>query len=213
MAVRWSPDGEGKRRLWLAPIDRRSPPRQIPNVEGRTPLFGRDGEIFFNFDDFSEGRANWRTFAYRVKQDGTEIRRVFDRPIAGLRNVSPDGRWLVLAMERVTWAVPVPGGPPVRLYRSDGRVAWSRNQKFVSLSVGPSVVSMGMQSNTYILPLSRGQMLPTVPPRGFQSEAELAGVPGMLEVNSPDVVPGPNLQQYAFTRETLQRNLYRIPVP
>ena len=31
-----APDGEGKPRLWLAPLDRRSPPRQIPGVEGRS---------------------------------------------------------------------------------------------------------------------------------------------------------------------------------
>ena len=33
-------DIEGKLRLWLAPLDRRSPPRQIPGVEGDYPAFG-----------------------------------------------------------------------------------------------------------------------------------------------------------------------------
>ena len=42
-----APDSEGKPRLWLAPFDRRSPPRQIPDVEGRTPMIGPSGEIFF----------------------------------------------------------------------------------------------------------------------------------------------------------------------
>jgi Tol biopolymer transport system component len=52
-----SPDGQwvvfeasdpgGKHRLWLAPLDRRSPPRQIPNVEGDGPLFAPDGAVFF----------------------------------------------------------------------------------------------------------------------------------------------------------------------
>ena len=45
--VFFSPDREGKPRLWLAPLDRRSPPRQIPDVEGEGPLFGPNGEIFF----------------------------------------------------------------------------------------------------------------------------------------------------------------------
>src|SRR5262249_52158328 len=40
-------DHEGKQRLWLARLDRRSPPRQIPNVEGRLPVFGPGDEIFF----------------------------------------------------------------------------------------------------------------------------------------------------------------------
>ncbi|MDQ6739330.1 MAG: protein kinase, partial [Actinomycetota bacterium] len=34
-----SPDKAGKTRLWLAPLDRRSPPRQIPNVDGEQPVF------------------------------------------------------------------------------------------------------------------------------------------------------------------------------
>ena len=42
--------GGGKLRLWLAPLDRRSPPRQIPNIEGEQPVFGATGEIFFRSD-------------------------------------------------------------------------------------------------------------------------------------------------------------------
>jgi Tol biopolymer transport system component len=40
-------DDEGKPRLWLVPFDRRSPPRQIPNVEGRQPQFGPDVKSSF----------------------------------------------------------------------------------------------------------------------------------------------------------------------
>src|SRR5207253_2167066 len=32
--VFYSPDRSGKHRLWLAPLDRRSQPRQIPDAEG-----------------------------------------------------------------------------------------------------------------------------------------------------------------------------------
>ena len=52
-----SPDGrqfvvaglgsKGEPRLWVAESDRRSPPRQIPNVQGDMPFFGADGEVFF----------------------------------------------------------------------------------------------------------------------------------------------------------------------
>ena len=41
-------DPEGKRGLWLVPLDRQSPPRRIPNVEGgRQPKFAPDGDILF----------------------------------------------------------------------------------------------------------------------------------------------------------------------
>ena len=59
-----SPDGDGKLRLWLAPLDRRSPPRQIPNIEGEQPVFGATGEIFFRR---VEGTS---AFLYRVQEDG-----------------------------------------------------------------------------------------------------------------------------------------------
>ena len=39
-------DPEGQRGLWLAPLDRQSPPRRIPNAEGgRQPKFVTDGDI------------------------------------------------------------------------------------------------------------------------------------------------------------------------
>jgi hypothetical protein len=40
-------DREGTPRLWLAPVDRSSPPQQIRDVEGGQPRFGPGGEIFF----------------------------------------------------------------------------------------------------------------------------------------------------------------------
>jgi hypothetical protein len=50
-------------------------------------------------------------------------------------------------------------------------------------------------------------------PSGFKSEAEIAKLPGLRIISSAGVTPGPSPEVYAFTRETVQRNLYRIPVP
>src|SRR5207302_2524440 len=36
-------DTAGKVRLWLAPLDRSSAPRQIPDIEGEQPVFGATG--------------------------------------------------------------------------------------------------------------------------------------------------------------------------
>jgi Tol biopolymer transport system component len=59
--VMWTTDAEGKNRLWLAPLDRSSPPRQIPDIEGGQPKFAPSGEILFRrrLDGMS-------TFVYRV---------------------------------------------------------------------------------------------------------------------------------------------------
>src|SRR5437867_5524451 len=85
-----SPDSGGKLRLWLAPLDRRSPPRQIPNIEGEQPVFGATGEVFFRR---VEGTS---AFLYRVQEDGREPRKAIGLPIIALMGASPDRNWLAL---------------------------------------------------------------------------------------------------------------------
>src|SRR5258708_4842155 len=57
-------DGDVKaRRLWLAPLDRHSGPRPIPNTEGaRMPYFAPGGEIYFPGAD---------GFVYKIRPDGS----------------------------------------------------------------------------------------------------------------------------------------------
>jgi Tol biopolymer transport system component len=86
-------DRDGRPRLWLVGFDRQSPPRQIPNVGGRTPRFGPGGEIFFR----SSG------FTYRVRADGTGLRKAIEQTTILLIGILPDGRWIV------AWS-PAPGG-------------------------------------------------------------------------------------------------------
>ena len=64
-----------------------------------------------------------------------------------------------------------------------------------------------------MIPLAPGQVFPDIPPGGFQSEDELAQYPGVRVINAGDVALGPTPDVYAFSRETTQRNLYRIPIP
>ena len=73
--------------------------------------------------------------------------------------------------------------------------------------------SSGTPGKTYIVPLTPGRVLPEIPAGGFHSEAEMARIPGVRIVDGPDVAPGPTPEVYAFSRETVHSNLYRIPVP
>jgi hypothetical protein len=60
----------GKRGLWIAAVDRRSPPQpHLPNVEADGPLFGPSGDIFFR------GREGSYGFTYRVREDGSGLRK------------------------------------------------------------------------------------------------------------------------------------------
>jgi len=199
-----SPDGDGRLRLWLAPLDRRSPPRQIPNIEGDQPVFGATGEIFFRR---VEGTS---AFLYRVQEDGSQLRKAFDVPIVALSAESPDRNWLALGSGGVV-IFRVGGGAPLRtqIRASATTLKWSGDGKHLFVQ-GKGANNL---DKAYILPLSPGQMVPESIVHGLPSEPEILKLPGARVIPLSNVVPGPTADIYAFTRESVQRNLYRIPVP
>jgi hypothetical protein len=98
------------------------------------------------------------------------------------------------------------GGSPVKLYGSGARARWSGDGKMLFITME--------RAKTYVLPLAPGRMLPAVPVGGFKSEAEIAALPGVRVIaDSMYIAPGRSPDVYAFTRESIQRNLYRIPLP
>ena len=175
---------------------------QIPNVEGGSPLFGPGGDIFFRH---LEGTS---TFVYRVHPDGTGLKKVRAEPVLILHSVSPDGRWIV------GWA-PVPGngpplfqafplggGPPIQIGGGMRFLGWSLD--------GRSMLIVGY-TGAYLIPLAPGHVFPRIPAGGFHSEEEITRLPGAHRIEG--AVPGPSAGVYAFYRSTIQRNLYRIPIP
>ena len=204
-------DRDDKRRLWLVPLDRQSPPRQIPNVVyegGITSVFWRADEVFFYASEGDSG------FAYRVREDGTALRKAIAQPISSLLGVSPDGQWLV-AWDGAAVAHRTDGGTPVRIFGLDARFYWSpdRRSLFVQLATTASGGIVTGAGNTYVVPLPPGRVWPQIPAGGFRSAEEIAKLPGVLVIESADATPGPTPDTYAFSRETTQRNLYRIPIP
>ena len=69
------------------------------------------------------------------------------------------------------------------------------------------------RDKTFVFPLTPGRPLPESFIRGLPSEQDIVKLPGVRVIASTDVVPGRTADTYAFTRESVQRNLYRIPVP
>jgi hypothetical protein len=101
--------------------------------------------------------------------------------------------------------VPLNGGTPI-VIGSNSILRWSSSGDCIWISAG--AVPDG---RTYIIPLSQG-MLPPIPQGGFHSEEEVATLPGARRLDA-EGTPGPTLDIYAFERHTIQRNLYRIPIP
>jgi len=207
-----SPDGRqlvietagpgGKPRLWIAPFDGRSPPRQMANVSGRTPMFGPSGEVFFRDSEAT----------YRVRQDGTGLRKAVPQEIVLLVSVSPDARW-VLAWSPLpgggieTQAFPTDGGVPVRVAEARIGIQWSPNGRSVAIFDGPVP-----EGRSYIVPLPEGMTLPQLPPAGLRSEEDVASLPGARRIDALGLVPGPSPDVYAFYHSTTHRNLYRVPI-
>jgi eukaryotic-like serine/threonine-protein kinase len=199
-------ESDGTSRLWLARIDGKLPPQQIPNVEGRQPRFGPAGEILFRRP---EGAA---TFVYAVRPDGTGLRKVIEQPIPLLGAVSPDGRFLeawTASPGNETSAFqlfPLSGGSPVSIAAFIGW-KWAPRGDAVSISGGPVP-----EGRSYVIPLRAGEVSPPIPAGGLRSEQDVAQLPGARKVDAV-VVPGASPDDYAFYRTTTQRNLYRIPIP
>jgi len=146
---------------------------------------------------------------------------MFDQPVAGLVGVSPDGNWLVAKVPgtagSTTVALPVHQNSPVRVIANaalsfaDLDVEWSRDAKSIYLRVPVNAESWAA-GRTYALPLVKGSMWPKMPINGFQSEVDITKIPGSTLLSEFDC-PGPTPEMYAFVQMTVQRNLFRVPLP
>jgi hypothetical protein len=199
-------DHEGKPRFWLSTLDRSSAPRMIPGVEGRQAVFGPAGEIIFRRIEGQSG------FVYTVQPDGSGLRKAVQQPVLAVTGASPDRRWIEgwaqLSGSR-TPAVQLfsrTGGPPL-LLGSSLWWQWSQDGRLLWIAGGPVA-----EGRSYAVSLPPGKVVPSVPPEGFRFEAEIAALPGARRIDATGAV-GPAVDTYAFERRTVQRNLYRIPIP
>lgn len=213
-------DAQGKANVWVASLDRRFAPRQLATGIAESRLFFDDAsELFFTA---AEGKVN---FVYRIKEDGTGLQKAIPDPIIFLQAVSPDGKWVVafaaLPGEEAAAAImayPAGGGPALQLC-DRCQVQWAPDGKFLYLSLqtwdanGTEQRKENKPHKTYALPLSDSNAFGRLAAHGFNSEAQLAAVPGVRVIDQAFLLPGPEPSVYAFSRETVHRNLYRIPVP
>ena len=207
-----APDAEGKSHLWLASLNRRFSPRQFPStVEESSPVFGLTGDLFFR----STEDKNY--FLYRMKEDGTERQKVTPDPIIDLESVSPNGQWVMAAIEVsaeeryfAVVAYSTSGGPAIPVC-DVCHALWGPDGKFLYLwfhGWGGAEVS-----RTFAVPVPPGKSLPPLPPSGFKSEADLTKVPGVKVIEHGGISPGLNPSVYAFIQTSVHRNLYRVPLP
>ena len=207
-------DSGERSRLWIVSTDHKEDPRQIPGAEGDMPFFGPSGDVIFHA---AEGAS---TFVFRIREDGTAKRKLISKKVEELHGVSPNGKFAIAWVgaggqqdNAATQAIPVAGGSPIPICAESCYLRWQTDARLLYLSVYTGMQSAGAFGRTYVVQLSPGKLFPKIPRRGFRSEAEIAALPGVHVVDSADVTPGPMPGVYAVSRQTVQRNLYRIPLP
>ena len=203
----------GQSGIWLASLDRRSPPRLLTSAEDDArPLFGPAGSVLFLRRDQKTG------YIYRIQADGSGLRKLADTPVAAINTISPDRRWIVCQ-----WGVP---GDQVsvgaRAFATDGSesrllcqgacwVSWSPDQTAVRFTLS-SESEMG-HTGSVIVPVSAADALPPTPAEGIGMAREWMRMKGSRVVQKPEIILGPGGNTYAFIETTVNRNLYRIPIP
>ncbi len=208
-------DASGHSRIWLAPLDHRVAPRQLPGTDLVKPKFSPDGDLGFIA---VEGKLN---YLYRSSPDGSRRHKAIEDPILDFGEFSPDGQWAEVwaavsgngsEATTATLAYPLAGGRPLRVC-GDCLVLWPPDGKSIYVV---------WRSGIYRVSLPSGKAFPPLPAGGMQSETDLKTMPGATWFGSTEtgvaegfglIAFGRDPSTYAFVRTTAHRNLYRIPIP
>jgi len=200
-------DANGEPHAWIAPLDRSSPPKQIAGAIARSPDFAAGGRIYF------QGSGGEDLFLYSVELDGGPPQKISEPlpRLMGFLGVSPRGEWRLSGISPAI-AQPVAGGTPIRICKFCS-AGWGPEGKYFYLRFR----DIGEQGGgkTVVLGLAEGKDLPDLPPGGLKSAEDTKGLKVVAEIDMHGrsiFAPGPNPSIYAYTRVTVQRNLYRIPL-
>jgi DNA-binding winged helix-turn-helix (wHTH) protein/Tol biopolymer transport system component len=208
-----SVDHDGRSQLWLAPMDRSSPARQVGHSGETLPHFGPRGQILFRM---SEGNVN---YLEQMNQDGSGRSKVVPYQISEVQGISPGRRWLMAiapypdgdSVVPMVLAIPLDGGPPRQICASFCVPVWSSNGRFLFVPVEAS--SQTTAGRSLAIPVGPGESLPELPAGGIQPLADPSVVPGAQSINRAMLVPGKDLSHYAYVNTTVHRNLYRVSLP
>jgi Tol biopolymer transport system component len=199
---------DGHAQIWIAPLDRSTPPQLISPSEADSPHFGPNGRIVFRSFDGT------KHYLAQMDHDGSARSKLASYPIGTLMFTSPDRHWITTVTTMPdgiagTYAVPVDGGTPQRIC-SGCPVMWAPDAQFLYLAVrGPGI---GDPGKTRVVPLRAGKMLPRLPPLGIRNLEDSALLSDSFVIDAGGISPGPDPSVYAYVKTTMHRNLFQIPL-
>jgi hypothetical protein len=204
--------------IWIADLERRSPPRQLTRGGEPRAFFGAPGEIVY----MGEGNR-----LYRMKEDGSQVELISQNPIVYLLTVSPEARWAMAIMPQSS-----PGaGTSVEFVSLRGEKSvpacdscglgprsvlevlpfnWSADGK----SLFVNLVLFGKRTRrTIVLPYRSDVPLETLWPARLETEEGIAANPGARMINAAYTFPGSEPSMYLSFRTSFHSNLYRLRLP
>jgi len=196
-------DSAGASQIWLAPLDRRTPPQLIAQA-GDQVSFGIDGTLVFRSVEEKTNRL------VRIKKDGTRREPITTASVLDKFGASPAGGWVAIHSPGAgengrssAIAVPTRGGAPRRICDPGCRAQWSSDGRFLYLAT---------PVKTFAIPVPAGKSLPDLPASGIDLSLEVK-LPGVQIIeHEGSLSPGSDPSTYVFTKTNLQRNLFRIPL-
>jgi Tol biopolymer transport system component len=209
--------GDQRSHVWAAPTDHSSPPRQITpsDQEDDWAHFLRNGNIVFRRHEHGEH------FVYSMKADGSELHKLVPIPIISLISVSPTGDFVIVAVQgsrdaKISFQIYKTDDGSSRIICDACRSYWSRDGKRLYMSF--ALVSRSeskKHEQTYVLPWNSAAPWKAFGAAGTRTEADIAKIAAVVPAASKAefLEPGPSPNVYAYSLRTIQRNLYRIPLP
>jgi serine/threonine protein kinase len=194
-------------QIWLAPLDRRLPPRLVTRG-ALDASFGGPHEVIFTAPEEKQN------VLYRINTDGSGRERITSTPILAKWGTSPDGQWVTAlvpaAGEDTNWktvAFRIHGGETRTICPFFCFSQWSADGKYLYLDTNVANSSTG---RTFAVPLHGGSPFPDLPPPGIASPADLLKVPGVKIIERSSLSVGPDPSTYAYSKHDFQGNLFRI---
>jgi len=131
---------------------------------------------------------------------------------------SPDGQWLAVqastavdGVQRPVVLYPLHGRGPVMALCASCFVSWLPAGHGLQIRFGS--VSDADERRTYVVPIPAGELLPAVfTGNRLVSESEVARAPGVRVVSRGFASLGPDPDTFVYTKTTVHRNLFRIPL-
>jgi eukaryotic-like serine/threonine-protein kinase len=206
------PDGQPY-QLWIAPLDRSTPPRRIAAAGEAYPHFGPKGQVVFRLSD---GKA---FYVGAINRDGTGERKAVSAPISDVREISPDRHMVIVigaaagiqySKAGALLAVPLDDRPARPVHDSWGFARWSPNGRYFYVEMIPA--SRDSPGRTAAIPVPPGKTLPPFPADAVHNLAAWANIPGVKIVEHASIAPGPDPSIYAYVKSSVHANLFRIPL-